>query len=346
MYTKIAAMPPKRVDQRVRAPKVIHWTFRKSANEEILTDEERNNEATILYGILLEYCESFAFQLESAPTTGYLHFQGCFALVNRNRHTWIQSNLTHFEYIAPSKGRPKQNWAYATKEDTRVMGPWTWGECAELTKAKDTTYQEALAASTVREGLEIIKTNKPRDFCLYGSTIERNLASAHKKPFVHTYTLADFNREPLVFTKTSHVYGPSNTGKTSFVKAHFQNPLMVSHMDTLKKLSPDNDCIIFDDMSFAHLHPEAVIHLVDQDDDRDIHVRYATAHIPAHTPKVFTHNTRDIFYKADIQEQQRIAIDRRVEYFHVPNKLFGAQAIVMDQEMDDEENPGWTVVEI
>lgn len=315
-------MPPKRVDKRQREPKRTHWSFRKNVNPELLTETERDREATILYGLLLDCCDSFAFQLEAAPTTGYLHYQGYAQFTNQKRYGWIQTNICHFEYLMPIKGKPHQNWAYCTKEETRVQGPWTWGECGELTKKVDTTYLEALAAPTVREGLAIVKANKPRDYCLYGSTIERNLNSHQKKEFVHKYKMTDFNRQPLDFTKTTHVYGPSNTGKTSFVIAHFKNPLVVSHVDTLKKLSIDHDAIVFDDMAFSHWPPETVIHLVDQDFDRDLHVRYGTTHIPAGTTKVFTHNTREIFYKPEVSEEQKVAIDRRVEYLAVCNKLY------------------------
>lgn len=181
-----------------------------------------------------------------------------------------------------------------------------------------------MVAESVRSALQIVKANKPRDFCLYGSAIERNLNTHFVKPFTHKWKLTDFNCPPLIFTKTTLVYGPSNSGKTSFVLAHFKNPLFVSHMDTLKKLSPDHDAIVFDDMSFAHIPPDAIIHLVDFDNDRDIHVRYGTVHIPANTIKVFTHNTKEIFHSPSATADQNAAINRRVTYFHVPLPLYGA----------------------
>lgn len=282
-----------------------------------------------LQGVLSDFCSCCAFQVESAPETGYLHFQGYLELVNRNTHVWIQNKLKehgfHFQFLQRRLGSAQKAWAYSTKDETRVLGPWLHGDIDESSAKKDTTYEEALAASSIREGLAIVKSKRPRDYCLYGSTIERNLASHHVKPFIHKYQITQFNREPLFFTtsKSFVVYGDSNTGKTSFVLAHFKNPLVVTHIDSLKKLSPDNDAIVFDDMSFQHWAPESVIHLVDVEIDRDIHVRYGTAHVPAGTLKVFTHNRKNIFYKDDISTEQKIAIDRRVEYFHVTDKLYG-----------------------
>lgn len=333
-------MPPKK-DTRQRATKRINWVFRASYAGITTEEDEVESEATQLYGQLVDHCTSFAFQLESAPTTGYLHFQGFMQFVNRKRFDWIQTHIQKFEYLDGMKGKASQAWAYATKLETRTAGPWTFGDFDEITTKKDTTYEDALKAPTVREAIEIVKQNRPRDYCLYGSTIERNINNAHKKPFTHKYNMKDFNREPLVFTKSSLVYGPSNTGKTSFVLAHFKNPLFVSHADGLKKLTPDHDAIVFDDLSFTHWPPESVIQLVDQDQDRDVHIRYGTATIPAGTTKVFTHNKKEIFYKPDVSEDQKTAIDRRVDYFHVQNKLFGqiAQAIPVEyaEFTDDEE---------
>lgn len=331
-------MPPKKDTRKRETPK-INWVFRLSADPELITDEDRNNEATDLFGTLIEHCECFAYQLESAPTTGYLHYQGYMKLVNKKRFSWIQTHLRKFEYLDGMKGKPNQAWAYATKEETRLLGPWEFGEPGELTTKVDTTYKEALEAPTVREGINIIMDKKPRDYCLYGSAIQRNLEASKKKAFKKPYSLTDFNRAPLDFKKTSHVYGPSGTGKTSFVTAHFENPLFVRHIEALKKLSPDNDAIIFDDMSFLHWPTESVIALVDQDFDSDINVRYTVVNIPANTKKVFTHNMRDIFYKPECNEEQKAAIDRRVDYFQVPNKLFAVKGEpvpnVVNNEMDE-----------
>lgn len=71
---------------------------------------------------------------------------------------------------------------------------------------------------------------------------------------------------------------------------------MVSHMDQLKDYDATvHDGILFDDMSFKHMPRTAQIHIADMDDDRYIHIRYATAYIPKGTLKIATTNVRDIF---------------------------------------------------
>lgn len=109
--------------------KRIRWVFRLSAQSVVTPNDNGSSEekAHILESKLQPHCARFAFQLESAPTTGYLHFQGMFELTIKKAFTWIQNNIMHFEYLNKMLGTPFQAWAYSTKQETRVAGPWTFG---------------------------------------------------------------------------------------------------------------------------------------------------------------------------------------------------------------------------
>lgn len=108
----------------------IRWVFRCNAaiNDEPDEITDREEHAMFLYRKLEQHCGCFAFQLESAPTTGYQHYQGYMELGNKKRKKWILDHIQRFEYLAPSKGTPKQAWNYSTKEESRMAGPWTFGE--------------------------------------------------------------------------------------------------------------------------------------------------------------------------------------------------------------------------
>lgn len=86
------------------------------------------------------------------------------------------------------------------------------------------------------------------------------------------------------------IIGDSGIGKTEFAKAHFQNPLIVSHMDDLAELNEDFDGIIFDDMDFKHIPRTAQIHICDVSMTRSIHIRYGLATIPKKMKRVITCN--------------------------------------------------------
>ncbi|PVV02091.1 hypothetical protein BB560_003465, partial [Smittium megazygosporum] len=77
----------------------------------------------------------------------------------------------------------------------------------------------------------------------------------------------------------------SSTGKTSFAKLLFKNPIVVRLLEDLKKLSLLHDGIIFDDMNFADADREDQIHLLDVEEDSSFDVKYASATIPKHLPR-------------------------------------------------------------
>jgi hypothetical protein len=54
----------------------------------------------------------------------------------------------HFEFLKPAEGSPKQAWTYATKEETRAAGPWTYGEARDNEKAN----KSALFVMAVKSG--------------------------------------------------------------------------------------------------------------------------------------------------------------------------------------------------
>jgi len=186
-----------------------------------------------------------------------------------------------------------------------------------------------------------------RTYLVHGEAMRRNLDHYKRKKFVHRYLIDDFARGPLIRTagKSIFLHGKSNTGKTYFAVAHFQNPLLVSDIDQLKRFDPAfHDGLVFDDMSFRHVPPEAVIHLVDQDFDRNIRCRHYNAFIPANTAKIFVHNDDNIFFdtngKFPPSAEQKIAIARRLDCYRVLWPLFKVNptaletSSILDKEVD------------
>lgn len=131
------------------------------------------------------------------------------------------------------------------------------------------------------------------DMVRYGNGVRRymELCKRRKVERITSGWIEEFVPKSELNTKTQVFKGPSGLGKTEFAKAHFENPLIVSHVDDLKLLSTgDYDGIIFDDFSVTHWPRTAAIHLVDLTECRSINVKYGTAEIPAGTPRIFTCN--------------------------------------------------------
>lgn len=297
--------------------------------------------------IQYKYVDYMIMGKETCPTTGTPHIQGYAIFKDPQRISSLKKILprAHWE---KANGTPQQNINYCSKGDQpkeewdlyKEKGPSfglnavvavygevpkikRGGSTAEREERKDEVARMALDSSSVSEGMGILKRELPFDFLRFGETLERNLKRSKSQSFAPSHELASFNKAPLIFEKKSMLlWGPSNTGKTSYALAHFKTPLLVSHIDVLKQLSPDNDGIVFDDMAFKHWPPEAVIHLLDFDLPRDINVRYGTVNIPKNVYKIFTHNTDNPFYNDEIDIEQKKAIERRLNRVHVLKQLY------------------------
>lgn len=128
------------------------------------------------------------------------------------------------------------------------------------------------------------------------------------------FTLDDFKSwTPITDWSKSHVIvGAPNIGKTEFAKAHFENPLLISHIDELDNFVPEfHDGLIFDDMDFKHLPVNSQKHLTDIDNDRAIHKRYTCVTIPKNTKKIFTCNEDAIpFNLLDSAVERRVTVTK------------------------------------
>lgn len=256
---------------------------------------------------------------EICPTTNKEHIQGYVWLKKKMRVTGLKKHHATAEFTQ-AKGSPWQNFVYCSK-DNKFQELGSRPKEPKKKSEADNTFAEALAADTIEEAIKIVKQGRPRDYCLHGESIERNLKKARYTPYVPEHK--EFNTDKTNLTKATLIYGASNLGKTQYALSHFERPLLVSHIDDLKQLNVDNDGIVFDDMSFKHWPPESVIHLLDMELPRTINVRYGTITIPKGTKKIFTHNNDNPYYEIDkIVDEQRDAIERRLNRVRVHNKLF------------------------
>lgn len=123
--------------------------------------------------------------------------------------------------------------------------------------------------------------------------------------------------------------GETGTGKTEYALSLFENPLLVSHMDQLKALKPENDAVVFDDVSFKHWPRDPVIHITDVANRRGINVKHSHVVLRAGLVRVFTSNT-DIW-----PDDHTGAIKRRVHCVMVNNKLFDPEDAPEPKPADD-----------
>lgn len=153
----------------------------------------------------VQYC---IYQLEIAPETGQLHYQGYMELTKPVRwntlHTYDGIETAHFE---ARRGSQSQAVAYCSKQDTRVDGPWEYGQ----KKAQGT-----------RQDLIDVKNSMDA-----GMSLEQ-VADVHFVEWVK-FKNAFKEYKRLRMAKRDHpmeievIVGPSGTGKTRYCRDNFPN---------------------------------------------------------------------------------------------------------------------------
>lgn len=91
------------------------------------------------------------FQREQCPTTGRLHWQGYVQFKRTRTQRQCKEVLGRGSHVLLSRGTPEENEVYCTKEDTRVAGPFRFGQRVDGDqRGRRTDIAEAAAA--IRDG--------------------------------------------------------------------------------------------------------------------------------------------------------------------------------------------------
>lgn len=267
-----------------------------------------------------EYVRYMVYQLEQGEE-GTQHFQGYAefskSLKMAGLKKWL--NRAHFE---KRRGTREQARDYCMKEEGRIEEPVEYGDFTKGGSGARNDLKEIQEKLHKGVSMKRIAQDHFSSWLRYeeGFKKYRKLVCVPDNP---KHPLDSFSHEPLELTKTTLIYGPSGTGKTMFALAHFENPLLVTHMDDLKDFDPqEHDGIVFDDMDFSDRSPTDMIHLLDTSIGRSIRCRFNNAYIPASTKKIITHQHPNCCYPDRLPMDQKAAIDRRLCVVEITEKLY------------------------
>ncbi|AXL65938.1 replication-associated protein [Spider associated circular virus 3] len=274
--------------------------------------------------------------LEVAPTSGRLHWQGYIELQHPATLVSCKNSLgTDKAHLEIRRGTRNQAIAYCLKQDSAAQGEpegnepkiiFTWGD--DNPQGTDDIYDEVLCQTDVNTAIQFIKRVRPRDYCIFGQQLHTNLERHFTKPKAYDRGTRQYNLpflpDHVLETKAIYINGPAGSGKTRWSADHFENPLLVSHKDDLKRLAKGSyNGIIFDDFNISHWPIGAVIHLCDLEWDRSIDVKHGTVTIPAQMPRIFTNNLSfDEWCPSGLTEEQKNALRRRIHVINVHVRLF------------------------
>lgn len=229
-----------------------YWVFTENDDERIRTfwltrlrDRSERFPETVRY---------LVGQLERGDRSGREHIQGYVELRRGQRLSWLKKNLSNRAHWEPRKGTREEARAYCTKEDTRVEGPWEYGESSESEQGKRNDLEEiqkrCRAGATVKE----IAEEFPAQFIRYHRGI-RELQSMFQK-----------RRDPDVNHEVHVYFGPGGCGKTSRVYLKYGIDNVFTTMSDSKWFDRYNgeNVVLFDDWNVGWFSVQHMRRLLDR----------------------------------------------------------------------------------
>lgn len=180
---------------------------------------------------------------QEAHKDGGLHYH-VFCKFNEKIDT-IDARFFDLKHVHPNIIRkPGKGWiAYCAKHKEYVSNFY-----------EEEPFAMAAAMEDPDAALKHLWVKRPRDMCLHGESIEKNLKRKLFK--MDPLKAKDTFKRPFEedFSKLIIMKGKAGIGKTQFARAHFSKPLTADQNDDLKNFSPEYDGIVLDDLSFIHHH--------------------------------------------------------------------------------------------
>ncbi len=147
----------------------------------------------------------YVFQLEKCPETGRLHYQGYMEFDKKYRLSTLRLRWVvvgpppHFDL---RRGTQDQAIEYCSKEETRMSGPWSFGEKSKSVQGQRTDLEGIYDLIKSGHGMVDIIDSAPASFIRYSSGIEKMILYL-KRP-------RPLDSPPII----ELYYGSTGTGKS------------------------------------------------------------------------------------------------------------------------------------
>lgn len=231
-------------------------------------------------------------QLERAPSTGRLHYQGYLRFTNAVRLSTI-TRLIPRSHAERTRGSEQQNIKYVTKEESREAGPWRFGE--ESQQGRRTDLQ--LVRELVQEGASM------KEIC--NNEEVKSYQALRGAEILLRYRPLREREKPLVYW----FHGSTGSGKTAFVHEYCKEEkkdLWISNKNLEWLDGYDGEEVaLIDDFRASHCSFSFLLRLLDRypmrvpykggfTEWRPLQIYITCPYEPKYTYKRFTENEGDL----------------------------------------------------
>lgn len=145
----------------------------------------------------------------NADRGAYYHYQGYIEFNNAKRLSWLKNHIHPTAHFENRRGTQAQAIAYNSKDDTRISGPWRYGEpCSAGTSLSD---QIRSYVALARSGTS------------FNDAIDAHPTVAIRYPTIYnTLSLTSTSSPRLVQRNVTLLCGPPGSGKTRYVYNYAQ----------------------------------------------------------------------------------------------------------------------------
>ena len=179
------------------------FTIPRIYNDEVITIKD-------IVSKLSKY-KYFVLQVEKGEETGYMHYQLYLEHTNPIKKSTLV-NLFPFAHMEERKGSMKQAYDYVTKEETRLHGPFEFGDRPSFNEKNTSSGLRAQFIDDVADGMD--------DFNLlmkYPTIYTKRLVDEYRAVLGIKDPYLLKNRDVQVF----YISGPAGSGKSSFIRRLF-----------------------------------------------------------------------------------------------------------------------------
>jgi len=130
--------------------------------------------------------------------------------------------------------------------------------------------------------------------------------------------------------KSLYIYGPTNTGKTSFIISLIteltgKKPLIVNELPDGLRFKKGEGVIVIDDAhGIEELTRERLINLLDYERDSQVNIKHGTVTIPAGTQRIFLDNNKPTVKNKCFSSE---AVSRRIEVVKLDESLIDSSIV-------------------